>query len=176
MTAHGLLSAPRTFKVAGHLNRIHSRANSMFMSANSFSVGIVGATGAVGEEILGVMEKNSFPCKTLKLYASEKSAGKTITSPSYGTLTLEEFSFESASKLDVIFLAVGGDFSLEWAEKLANAGVLVIDNSSAFRYKDDIPLVIPEINISAAKNKKLIANPNCTTGSYNSILIPCYVL
>ena len=163
MTAHGLLSAPRTFKVAGHLNRIHSRANSMFMSANSFSVGIVGATGAVGEE-------------TLKLYASEKSAGKTITSPSYGTLTLEEFSFESASKLDVIFLAVGGDFSLEWAEKLANAGVLVIDNSSAFRYKDDIPLVIPEINISAAKNKKLIANPNCTTGSYNSILIPCYVL
>lgn len=62
-------------------------------------------------------------------------------------------------------LAVGGDFSLEWAERLSEAGVLVIDNSSAFRYKDGVPLVVPEINIAAAKkgNKKLIANPNCTT-------------
>jgi len=62
-----------------------------------------------------------------------------------------------------VLLAVGGDFSLEWAEKLAAAGVLVIDNSSAFRMKADVPLVVPEINIAAAKGKKLIANPNCTT-------------
>jgi aspartate-semialdehyde dehydrogenase len=141
------------------------RTTSTMMAGKAYSVGIVGATGAVGEEILGVMEKRKFPSTNIKLYASEKSAGKVIDSSFYGKLTLEEFTFESASKLDVVLLAVGGDFSLEWAEKLSDAGVLVIDNSSAFRYKDDVPLVVPEINIAAAKKskKKLIANPNCTT-------------
>jgi len=133
------------------------------MASKPVSVGIVGATGAVGEEILSVMEKRNFAVTSLKLFASEKSAGKTVASSKYGTLTMEPFTFEVASKLDVVLLAVGGDFSLEWAEKLAAAGVLVIDNSSAFRYNDNVPLVIPEINIAAAKGKKLIANPNCTT-------------
>jgi aspartate-semialdehyde dehydrogenase len=141
------------------------RTSSIMMSSKSYSVGIVGATGAVGEELLSVMEKRNFPCNSIKLFASEKSAGKTISSSVYGSLVMEKFTFEAAIKLDVVLLAVGGDFSLEWAEKLANAGVLVIDNSSAFRMKEGIPLVIPEINIDAAKkgNKKLIANPNCTT-------------
>jgi len=134
----------------------------MFMSSG-FKVGIVGATGAVGEEILSVLERRNFPCSSVTLFASEKSAGKIKQSNLYGELLLQEFSFEAASALDVVLLAVGGDFSLEWAEKLADAGVLVIDNSSAFRYKDFVPLVIPEINIAAAKSKKLIANPNCTT-------------
>jgi aspartate-semialdehyde dehydrogenase len=133
------------------------------MAGKSYSVGIVGATGAVGEEILDVMEKRNFPVSTLKLFASEKSSGKQVDSKAYGKLTLEAFTFEEASKLDVVLLAVGGDLSLEWAEKLSNAGVLVIDNSSAFRNKDGIPLVVPEINIASAKGKKLIANPNCTT-------------
>lgn len=135
----------------------------MMSSASSFSVGIVGATGAVGEEILGVMEKRNFPCSSLKLFASEKSSGKRVESTVYGNLNMEPFSFEVASKLDICLLAVGGDFSLEWAEKLAAAGVLVIDNSSAFRRDENVPLVVPEINIATAKGKKLIANPNCTT-------------
>ncbi len=109
------------------------------------------------------MEQRGFKVSNIKLYASEKSSGKIVSSKVYGNLPLEPFTFESAKSLDVVFLAVGGDFSLEWAEKLASNGVLVIDNSSAFRYKNDIPLVIPEINIKAAKGKKLIANPNCTT-------------
>ena len=88
------------------------------------SVGIVGATGAVGEEILGVMEKRNFPASAVKLFASEKSAGKVVKSPIYGDLVLEAFSFEVASKLDVVLLAVGGDFSLEWGEKLTEAGFL----------------------------------------------------
>ena len=139
------------------------RTATSMMAGRSVSVGIVGATGAVGEEILSVMEKRNFPCSNLKLFASEKSSGKQVESSVFGKLTLEPFTFEVASKLDVVLLAVGGDFSLEWAEKLSAAGVLVIDNSSAFRYMDHVPLVIPEINIAAAKGKKLIANPNCTT-------------
>lgn len=133
------------------------------MAGKAMSVGIVGATGAVGEEILKVMEKRKFPATSVKLYASEKSAGKKVNSDVYGALSMEEFTFDSAKKLDVLLLAVGGDFSLEWAEKLADAGVLVIDNSSAFRMNDKVPLIVPEINIAAAKGKKLIANPNCTT-------------
>lgn len=82
----------------------------------------------------------------------------------YGKLTLEKFEYENACKLDVCLLAVDGDFSKEWAQKLAAAGVLVIDNSSAFRYTDGVPLCIPEINIGATKGKKLVSNPNCTTG------------
>jgi aspartate-semialdehyde dehydrogenase len=105
------------------------------------------------------MEKRNFPCQSIRLFASEKSSGKTIESSIYGTLTLEEFNFEVAKTLDVVLLAVGGDFSLEWAEKLSEAGVLVIDNSSAFRYKEGVPLVIPEINLKSTKGKKLIANP-----------------
>jgi aspartate-semialdehyde dehydrogenase len=149
--------------VNGFRNRVALRSETTMTAGKSFKVGIVGATGAVGEEILAVMENRTFPVSSLKLFASEKSSGKEVTSKVYGSLKLQAFDFAEASKLDVVLLAVGGDFSLEWAEKLAEAGVLVIDNSSAFRYKDNVPLVVPEINIEAAKGKKLIANPNCTT-------------
>lgn len=93
---------------------------------NYYSVGIIGATGAVGEEILGVMEKRSFPASSIKLFASEKSAGKVVHSAVYGDLVLQEFTFEEAAALDVVLLAVGGDFSLQWGEKLAAAGKLAI--------------------------------------------------
>ena len=152
-------------KSSGFSPRSGLRSSSRLMElkmAAPVSVGIVGATGAVGEEILKVMENRNFACKDLTLFASERSAGKVVNSK-YGDITLEPFSFEKASSLDVLLLAVGGDFSLDWAEKLADAGVLVIDNSSAFRQKEGVPLVVPEINIAAAKGKKLIANPNCTT-------------
>lgn len=133
------------------------------MADKTYSVGIVGATGAVGEEILGVMENRNFPVSALKLFASEKSAGKKVETKLYGTVELEAFDFDVVSKLDVVLLAVDGDFALEWGEKLAAAGVLVIDNSSAFRRDPKIPLIVPEININKAKGKRLIANPNCTT-------------
>ena len=160
--AHGFLS------VRPSINRLRSngispRTATTMMAGRSVSVGIVGATGAVGEEILSVMEKRNFPCSSLKLFASEKSAGKEVNSAKYGKLVMEAFTFEVASKLDVVLLAVDGAFSLEWGEKLSAAGVLVIDNSSAFRYNDKVPLCIPEINIAATKGKKLVANPNCTT-------------
>lgn len=143
--------------------RLNVRSPSTMMADKAYSVGIVGATGAVGEEILGVMEKRNFPVSSLKLFASEKSAGKKVVSALYGTVEMEAFDFDVVSKLDVVLLAVGGDFALQWGEKLAAAGVLVIDNSSAFRRRPEIPLIIPEINIRMAKGKRLIANPNCTT-------------
>lgn len=155
-------------------SRSHVSASISMMSQKQYTVGIVGATGAVGEEILQVMEQRKFPAKQVKLYASEKSTGKNVPSVLYGNLILEPFSFESASKLDILLLAVGADFSIEWGEKLAAAGVLVIDNSSAFRRRDDIPLIVPEINIKAAKGKKLIANPNCTTAIALMALFPIH--
>eukprot|EP00904_Undaria_pinnatifida_P001079 jgi/Undpi1/10972/HiC_scaffold_30.g13273.m1 len=126
-------------------------------------VGIVGATGAVGEEIVGCLEKRGFSVSELKLFASARSAGKVKSTP-MGDVTIEEFSLESARECDYVFLAVGGDFSLEYAQKLTEgSGPIVIDNSSAWRMDPDVPLVIPEINMEACKGKKLIANPNCTT-------------
>ena len=76
----------------------------------------------MGEEILGVMEKRNFPVSSLKLFASEKSAGKKVVSALYGTVEMEAFDFDVVSKLDVVLLAVGGDFALQWGEKLAAAG------------------------------------------------------
>lgn len=118
---------------------------------------------AVGEEILSVMEKRSFPCNGLKLFTSERSAGVKQNSNIYGELETESFQLSEAVKCQIVFLAVSGDFAKEWAKKLTNAGCIVIDNSSAYRYDDDVPLVIPEINMCTAIGKKLIANPNCTT-------------
>lgn len=169
-----LRGIPSIFGVKSKLYSSPVKTQTTLLAGKSLNVGIVGATGAVGVEILSVLENRKFPVNTLKLYASEKSSGKVIQSSVYGPLTLEPFTFESAKALDVVLLAVGGDFSLEWAEKLANAGVLVIDNSSAYRYKDFVPLCIPEINIGATKGKKLIANPNCTTAIALMALFPIH--
>jgi aspartate-semialdehyde dehydrogenase len=76
---------------------------------------------------------------------------------------VEEFSVEATKACDFVFLAVSGDFALEYAEKITEAGPIVVDNSSAFRYMDHVPLVVPEINAAAIGDSKLIANPNCTT-------------
>ena len=100
----------------------------------------------------------------LRIFGSERSAGKQVDTQ-FGKVTVELFSEESARECDVVFLAVDGDFSLAHAENICagNDGAVVIDNSSAFRYKEGIPLVVPEINAEVTKGKKLIANPNCTT-------------
>ena len=113
----------------------------------------------------------------LKLFASARSAGKKQSTP-FGELEIEEFSLEAARACDVVFLAVSGDFALEWAEKISEGedGALVIDNSSAFRYNDDVALVVPEINAEAGRKskKKIIANPNCTTAIALMALAPLH--
>jgi aspartate-semialdehyde dehydrogenase len=139
---------------------------------------VVGVTGAVGEEIISVLGNRKFPVSELKLFASARSSGKPMGTP-FGELMIEEFTLEAARACDVIFLAVSGDFSLEWSEKLAaDGGPLVIDNSSAFRYDPTVPLVVPEINAEAARRsaKRLIANPNCTTAIALMALAPLHKL
>lgn len=131
------------------------------MSAENLHVGVIGATGAVGVELINVMFDRKFPVGELTLFASERSAGKTVETK-FGTKTVALFSVEEAKQCDIVFLAVSGDFAKEYAPKIAE-GALVIDNSSAFRLQDDVPLVVPEINGDLAKTAKLIANPNCTT-------------
>lgn len=133
-------------------------------SSSSFNVGVVGATGAVGKEIIGCLEKRGFPVSSLRVFGSERSAGKEVDTK-FGTTTVEQFSQDAARECDVVFLAVDGDFSLEHAEAICagDDGAVVIDNSSAFRQVEGVPLVVPEINGETTKGKKLIANPNCTT-------------
>jgi len=146
------------------------------MESGPLKVGVVGATGAVGEEIVAVLGGRKFPVSELKLFGSSRSAG-TVKETPLGDVTIEAFSLEEARKCDVVFLAVSGDFALEWAEKLAaDDGPLVIDNSSAFRYDPEVALVVPEINAEAAKKskKRLVANPNCTTAIALMALAPLH--
>merc|ERR1719426_563575 len=146
------------------------------MATKPIKIGVVGVTGAVGVEIINVMGNRKFPISELKLFASARSAGKPMATP-YGEKKIEEFTLEAARECDVVFLAVSGDFALEWVPKItADDGPLVIDNSSAYRYDDEVPLVVPEINADAAKKsgKKIIANPNCTTAIALMALAPLH--
>ena len=105
-------------------------------------VGIVGATGAVGLELVKCLHKSKIQVKQLRLFASTKSAGTVVTTL-YGDILLEEFSVELGRQCELVFLAVSGDFALENGVKLSeNHGPIVIDNSSAFRYFPDVPLVV----------------------------------
>ncbi len=125
-------------------------------------VGILGATGMVGKELLKVLFDRKFPIGELRLYASEKSAGKKVRTE-LGELTIENANTADYSQLDIAFFAIGGGWPKENAPKAIEAGCVVIDNSSTFRGDKDVPLIIPEINPQAIGNSKLIANPNCTT-------------
>mmetsp|Transcript_543 Transcript_543/g.1076 ORF Transcript_543/g.1076 Transcript_543/m.1076 type:complete len:336 (+) Transcript_543:52-1059(+) len=137
-------------------------------------VAVVGATGAVGEEMIEVLHQRQFPLSELVLLASERSAGKAL-STAYGEKQVEAFSVERAQSCDFVLMAVSGGFSTEYSPQIvANGKTVVIDNSSAFRYKDDIPLVVPEINSAAMKGKLLIANPNCTTAIAAMALWPLH--
>jgi aspartate-semialdehyde dehydrogenase len=126
-------------------------------------VAITGATGAVGTEFIKLLEQRNYPLQTLKLLASVRSVGKQLRFRDQ-TLTVEELRPEAFQDVDVTFFAAGGDRSKEFVPVAVEAGVLVIDNSSAFRMKEGVPLVVPEINAEAARRHKgLIANPNCST-------------
>lgn len=137
-------------------------------------VGVVGATGAVGEEMVKVLHERKFPLTELVLLASERSAGKKLQTP-YGEIEVKPFSLAAAQACDFVLMAVSGTFSTEWSPQIiANGKSVVIDNSSAWRYHDDIPLVIPEVNPGAMKGKLLIANPNCTTAIAAMALWPLH--
>jgi aspartate-semialdehyde dehydrogenase len=125
-------------------------------------VGVIGATGAVGKELVEVLAKRRFPVTELRLFASTRSAGTKQKTP-WGDITIEAYSLDAARSLDLALLAVSGEFAKAHARALAAAGVAVVDNSSALRLEDDVPLVVPEVNAAAIGSGRLIANPNCTT-------------
>jgi aspartate-semialdehyde dehydrogenase len=136
-------------------------------------VAVVGATGAVGTEMVRVLHDRGYPVKELRLLASARSADRKIATP-YGEIVAKPFSLEATAGCDVVLLAVSGDFAKEWAPRIAAQGATVIDNSSAWRYDPAIPLVVPEINAAAARGHKLIANPNCTTAVLVVVLWPLH--
>jgi len=127
-------------------------------------VAIVGATGAVGVEMLLCLEQRNFPLSKLKLLASARSAGKSMLFRG-NEIVVEELTHDSFVGVDIALFSAGGGISLEYGPSAAAAGAVVIDNSSAFRMETDVPLVVPEINPDAVKIRPrgIIANPNCTT-------------
>ncbi len=139
-------------------------------------VAVLGATGAVGKEILELLASRNFPLKHLKLLASSKSAGKEIE---FGgeTLKVEATDSSSFDDIDLVLASAGGSTSKAWASQIVAAGAVMIDNSSAFRMNPEVPLVVPEINPEAAANHQgIIANPNCTTILMGVAIYPLHQL
>ncbi len=133
--------------------------------SKTYDVAVVGATGAVGETMLSILAERKFPVGKVYALASERSAGKKIE---FGDkmLTVENLADFDFSKVQIGLFSAGGALSKEYAPKAAAAGCVVIDNTSEFRYDDDIPLVVPEVNpeaIADYKTRGIIANPNCST-------------
>lgn len=129
----------------------------------SVHIAIAGATGAVGQELLTVLAERKFPIASLRLLASKNSSGKTMTFAGQ-TYTVEELTNESFNGVQIAFFSAGGSISKEFAPSAVKAGAIVVDNTSAFRMRDGIPLVIPEVNPAAIhKHVGIIANPNCST-------------
>jgi len=133
--------------------------------SKTYDVAVVGATGAVGETMLSILAERKFPVGKVYALASERSVGKKVE---FGDkrLTIENLADFDFSKVQIGLFSAGGSISAEFAPKAAAAGCVVIDNTSEFRYVDDIPLVVPEVNphaIANYTNKGIIANPNCST-------------
>jgi aspartate-semialdehyde dehydrogenase len=129
----------------------------------SVNVAIAGATGAVGQEFLNVLAERNFPMKSLKLLASARSAGRQVEFKG-SRYTVEELTKDSFKDVQIAFFSAGGSISKEFAPAAVAAGAVVVDNTSAFRMKDGIPLVVPEVNPEQIhKHVGIIANPNCST-------------
>jgi len=137
-------------------------------------VAVVGATGAVGIEMIKTLERRHFPVGKLTLLASARSAGKKLKAGPK-EITVQELTAKSFDGVDVALFSAGGSISKEFAPIAAKAGCVVVDNSSAFRMDDSVPLVIPEINPGDLKSHKgIIANPNCTTAVTLMALYPLH--
>lgn len=135
------------------------------MKKESYNVAVVGATGAVGQEMIKIIEGRNFPVGELRLLASERSHGKELEFNG-NSLKVQKLDKASFNGIDIAIFSAGASRSREFAPSAVDSGAVVIDNSSAFRMEEDIPLVIPEINgnrISDYKKRGIIANPNCTT-------------
>lgn len=131
--------------------------------SNGLRIAVLGATGAVGAEILALLEQRQFPVKTLTLLASPRSAGTKLTfqGEAVDVQVLDDNCFKG---IDLVLASAGGSVSKQWLPKAVAAGALAVDNSSAFRMDPVVPLVVPEVNPEAAKvHQGIIANPNCTT-------------
>ena len=135
------------------------------MSQKKFNVAIAGATGAVGELMIKVLEERNFPIGEMRYLASSRSAGKVMKWKGED-LAVQEMTKDSFSGIDIALFSAGGGRSKEFAPAAVKAGAVVVDNSSAFRMEEDIPLVVPEVNpedIGLYSKRGIIANPNCTT-------------
>jgi len=142
---------------------------------NGMNVGIVGATGLVGEFMIALLAERKFPVRSLRLFASERSAGKRL--PWKDTqILVEDAAMADYAGLDIVFFSAGGDTSLSLAPRVAAAGAIVIDNSSAWRMDPDVPLVVAEVNPSDLDRipKGIVANPNCTTMAAMPALKPLH--
>ncbi|MCY7486548.1 aspartate-semialdehyde dehydrogenase [Paenibacillus alvei] len=139
-----------------------------------FNVAVVGATGAVGEQIIALLEKRQFPIQSLKLLSSARSAGKKIMFNGQ-EFTVEEAKPESFEGIDIALFSAGGDVSKELAPAAVERGAVCIDNTNAFRMDPNTPLVVPEVNIEKVKEHQgIIANPNCSTIQMVAALKPLY--
>jgi len=140
-----------------------------------FNIAVVGATGAVGETMLSILHERNFPAGTVTALASERSTGSEVAFGN-GKLTVQDLSTFDPSGIDIALFSAGGDISREYAPKFAEKGVVVIDNSSAFRQDDDVPLVVSEVNPDALKQRLrgIIANPNCSTMQMLVALAPLH--
>jgi len=139
-----------------------------------YHIAVVGATGAVGQEILRVLEQRNFPVASLRPISSARSAGKPVRfrDEPVSVQQLNEYSFE---KIDVAFFSAGGEISKKYVPIAGQADAIAIDNSSVFRMDEHVPLVIPEINADdARRHRGLIANPNCTTAITLMALFPLH--
>ena len=141
-----------------------------------YNVAVVGATGAVGEAMLSILEERQFPVGEVYVLASSNSVGKRIPFKE-GSLRVDDLANFDFSKVQIALFSPGASISEIYAPKAAAAGCIVIDNTSQFRYDDDIPLVVPEVNphkIAEYKNRGIIANPNCSTIQMLVALKPIY--
>ena len=138
------------------------------------NIALVGATGAVGNEMLSILEERDFPVSDLRLLASERSAGERITfrGKDYRVEILSADSFEG---IDLALFSAGGARSREYVPHAVEAGAVVVDNTSAFRMDPEVPLVVPEVNAEALESHKgIIANPNCSTAQMVVVLKPIH--
>lgn len=143
---------------------------------NKYNIAVVGATGMVGSTTLSILEERNFPIDNIFLIASKRSLGTTqeFKGRVHYVESIEDFDF---GKTQIAFFCAGGEISAEFAPKAAKAGCIVIDKSSYFRYHDDVPLIVPEVNVHALsqfKKRNIIANPNCNTVPIAVALKPIY--
>jgi len=144
--------------------------------SKEFDVAVVGATGAVGETMVSILEQRNFPVRNLYPLASSRSAGSKIQFKGKN-ITVQDLATFDFSQAQIGLFSAGGSVSADYAPKAADAGCVVVDNTSHFRYDDDIPLVVPEVNphaIADYKNRGIIANPNCSTIQMLVALKPIY--